>query len=221
MLERTRRHAETFLASLPERPVGVPVEPAVLRERLAVELADDGVPPEQVIDELVAGVEPGLVASAGPRYFGFVTGQALPAAMAADWLAAAWDQNAFMLRLLARRRRRRGGRRGLVARRCSACPTGERRLRHRRADGQRDVPGGSAQQGARAAGWDVARDGLIGAPPLTVIAGEEAHATIFSALRFIGLAPRDAVAVDDQGAMDPAALGARAAPRSSARRRAT
>ena len=75
--------------------MGVPVDPAVLREKLAVELTDDGVPAEQVIDELVAGVEPGLVASAGPRYFGFVTGQALPAARAADWLAATWDQNAF------------------------------------------------------------------------------------------------------------------------------
>src|SRR4051812_50130198 len=95
MLDRVRAHAEAFLTSLPERPVGVPVEPDVLRARLAVELTDDGVPAEEVIDDLVAGVEPGLVASAGPRYFGFVTGQALPAARAADWLAAAWGQKAF------------------------------------------------------------------------------------------------------------------------------
>ena len=57
---------------------------------------DDGVARRAVIDELVAGAEPGLVASAGPRYFGFVTGGALPAALAADWLASAWDQNAHM-----------------------------------------------------------------------------------------------------------------------------
>src|SRR4051812_50027052 len=95
MLDRVRDHAEAFLTSLPDRPVAMPVEPSVLRERLAVPLTDDGVPAEQVIDDLVAGVEPGLVASAGPRYFGFVTGQALPAARAADWLAAAWGQNAL------------------------------------------------------------------------------------------------------------------------------
>src|SRR3954454_19616126 len=95
MLDRVQRHAEAYLASLPERPVGVPVEPDVLRARLAVALTDDGVPAERVIDELVAGVDPGRVASAGPRYFGFVTGQALPVARAADWLAATWDQNAF------------------------------------------------------------------------------------------------------------------------------
>src|SRR5689334_15698891 len=95
MFDQVKRYADAYLASLADRPVGVPVEPSVLRERLAVELTDAGVAPEQVIDELVAGVEPGLVASAGPRYFGFVTGQALPAARAADQLAAVWDQNAF------------------------------------------------------------------------------------------------------------------------------
>src|SRR4051812_43489968 len=95
MLQRVHDHAEAYLTSLDDRPVGVPVDPAVLREKLAVELTDEGVPAEQVIDELVAGVDPGLVASAGPRYFGFVTGQALPAARAADWLAATWDQNAL------------------------------------------------------------------------------------------------------------------------------
>ena len=58
------------------------------------------------------------------------------------------------------------------------------------------------------AGWDVVRDGLIGAPPLTIVAGEEAHATIFTALRFIGLGMDTArlVAVDSQGAIDPDAL---------------
>src|SRR5918995_509065 len=90
------RHAEAFLASLPERPVGPPADPDALRAALGQELPDEGVAPERVIDELVAGADAGLVASAGPRYFGFVTGGALPAALAADWLAATWDQNAHM-----------------------------------------------------------------------------------------------------------------------------
>src|SRR6185436_16511149 len=96
MIERALHHARAYLDSLPDRPVGPPVDPAALRAALGLELADDGVDPEVVIDELVAGADPGIVASAGPRYFGFVTGGALPAALAADWLASAWDQNAHM-----------------------------------------------------------------------------------------------------------------------------
>jgi glutamate/tyrosine decarboxylase-like PLP-dependent enzyme len=95
MLDAVFRHADAYLAGLDERPVGVPVAPEVLRARLAGPLPETGVAAERVLDELVAGVDPGLVASAGPRYFGFVTGQALPAARAADMLAAVWDQNAF------------------------------------------------------------------------------------------------------------------------------
>src|SRR3954451_24826 len=91
LLARAARHAETFLAGLPERPVDARGEPAALR----VPLPDEGLPAAMVIDELVAAADPGLVASAGPRYYGFVTGGALPAALAADWLAAAWDQNGF------------------------------------------------------------------------------------------------------------------------------
>src|SRR4051794_4172632 len=206
MLNRVQRHAQAYLASLPERPVGVPVEPDVLRAELAVELTDDGVPPERVLDELVAGVEPGLVASAGPRYFGFVTGQALPVARAADWLAATWDQNAFsyvsspaaavveevaerwLLDVL-----------GLPSTASVGFVTGAQMA---------NVTCLAAARNAMLSrlGWDVAERGLIGAPPLPVIAGAEAHATIFSALRLIGLAPPTLVPADDQGALRELAL---------------
>src|SRR4051794_6829970 len=96
MIERAFEHAQAFLRSLPDRPVGPPVDPDALRAALGRELPDERVPAEQVIDELVASAEPGIVASAGPRYFGFVTGGALPAALAADWLTSVWDQNAHM-----------------------------------------------------------------------------------------------------------------------------
>src|ERR1700742_57164 len=90
LLERTLRHAGTYLAGLEERHVGAVADPAGLR----IALTDEGVDANQVVDELVAAAEPGLVASPGPRYFGSVPGGALPAALAADWLAATWDQNA-------------------------------------------------------------------------------------------------------------------------------
>ena len=144
-----------------------------------------------MIDELVAGADPGIVASAGPRYFGFVTGGALPAALAADWLASAWDQNAHMwvgspaasvveevvedwvLSLL-----------GLPSTASVGLVTGAQMANVTCLAVARDVV-------LERAGWDAASQGLIGAPPVTVIAGAEAHATIFSALRMIGLG-RDA-----------------------------
>jgi glutamate/tyrosine decarboxylase-like PLP-dependent enzyme len=208
MLERTLRHAEAFLASLPDRPVGPGVDHDALRAALGHELTEEGVPAEQVIDELVEGADPGIVASAGPRYFGFVTGGALPAALAADWMTSTWDQNAHMwigspaasvveevvedwvLSLL-----------GLPESASVGLVTGAQMANVTCLAVARDHV-------LKQAGWDAANQGLIGAPPLTVIAGVEAHATVFSALRLLGLG-RDAahlVACDDQGAMDPDAL---------------
>src|SRR3954467_14376485 len=90
LLARASKHAVAFLEGLPERHAGAVADPEALR----IALSAEGVDAAAVIDALVAPVEPGLVASPGPRYFGFVTGGALPAALAADWLTAAWDQNA-------------------------------------------------------------------------------------------------------------------------------
>jgi hypothetical protein len=93
LLDRARNHAIRFLESLDERPVHRHPTPEAMRDRLDRPLAQRGEDPASVIDALVEAVEPGLVATAGPRYFGFVIGGALPAALAADWLASAWDQN--------------------------------------------------------------------------------------------------------------------------------
>ncbi|HWK29422.1 MAG TPA: pyridoxal-dependent decarboxylase [Solirubrobacter sp.] len=204
MLDRTLHHAEAFLSSLPERRVGHRAAPDALR----VELTDDGVDPAQVLDELVAAADPGIVATAGPRYFGFVTGGVLPAALAADWMTSVWDQNAhlwigspaasvveevvegWVLSLL-----------GLPATASVGIVTGAQMANVTCLAAARDTV-------LKRAGWDAASQGLIGAPPLTVIAGAEAHATIFSALRMLGLGREGArlVAVDDQGAMLPDAL---------------
>ena len=180
MLERVARHAQAYLDSVGERPVGVPVDPETLRAALAMPLPEEGVAPEQVIDELVAGVDPGLVASAGPRYFGFVTGGALPAALAADWMAAAWDQNGFsyvsspaaavveevvegwLLDVL-----------GLPSTASVGLVTGAQMANATCLAAARNTV-------LEQAGWDVVRDGLIGAPPITIVAGAEAHATVFT-----------------------------------------
>lgn len=208
MLDPVLRHAEAFLASLDERPVGPPVDAEMLRARLSVPLQDEPLAVAQVIDELVEGVDPGLVANAGPRYFGFVTGQALPAARAADMLASVWDQNAFsyvsspaaavveevaerwVLDVL-----------GLPTTASVGFVTGAQMA-------NATCLAVARNEVLARLGWDAVRDGLIGAPPLRVIAGAEAHATVFSALRFVGLGADTAELVDatPQGALDVEAL---------------
>ena len=90
-LDRAAAHARAWLDGLPERHVGPAGTPA-----LDGPLPEEGTDPAAVIEALAAGAEPGLVASSGPRYFGFVTGGTLPAALAADWLTSAWDQNTML-----------------------------------------------------------------------------------------------------------------------------
>ncbi len=94
VLDDAARLAHQFLDSLPSRPVGATAGIDALRARLTRPLGEAGEDPSRVIEDLARDVEPGLIASAGPRYFGFVIGGALPVALAADWLTSAWDQNA-------------------------------------------------------------------------------------------------------------------------------
>jgi glutamate/tyrosine decarboxylase-like PLP-dependent enzyme len=207
-LETAVAHARTYLASLDDRPVGAAATAAAVRDALGTYLPEHGEAPVDVIDALAAGVEPGLVASAGPRYFGFVVGGALPAALAADWLVSAWDQcatfhamspagaaveeitAAWILDLLALPPKASVG---FVTGGQSANTTCLAAARH---------------AVLARAGWDVERDGLIGAPPMRIVCGEQTHATIHTALRLLGLGSDTAVRVraDDQGRMDPDAL---------------
>src|SRR3712207_1564909 len=94
LLSHAVAHAAEFLEGLPERRVAPTVTAEELREGLGGPLPEDPLEPGQVVADLVRAADPGLMATAGGRFFGFVIGGSLPAALAADWLASAWDQNA-------------------------------------------------------------------------------------------------------------------------------
>ena len=187
VLTDAARLGREFVDGLAERSVGASAGVSELLERLARPLTAAGEDPRTVIAELAADVEPGLVASAGPRYFGFVVGGALPAAVAADWLTAAWDQN--------------GG--GAITAPALAV------VEAVAADWVRELLGLPADCGVgfvtgcqmahvtclaaarhavlADAGWNVEADGLQGAPGLRVVAGADAHITIPRACRILGL----------------------------------
>src|SRR5438045_9754588 len=94
VLDRAAELAKQYLAGLADRPVGPEVDLGALRDALGGPLPETGEDPTSVIERLCRDVEPGLIASAGPRFFGFVIGGSHPVAVAADWLTSAWDQNA-------------------------------------------------------------------------------------------------------------------------------
>jgi len=177
--------ARRFLAGVADRPVGSAATPAELTAALGGPLPEDGVDAARVVADLARAADPGIVASAGPRYFGFVVGGSLPAAVGADWLTTAWDQNAGIYVL------------------SPAAAVVE------------DVAAGwlldlAAARTAvlRRASWDVEQRGLFGAPEIEVIVGGDAHVTIFTSLRLLGLgaARVRTVAADEQGRMRPEAL---------------
>src|SRR5688500_9846180 len=95
LLHRAAEAAADYRASLPDRPVQAPAAPDSMLDRFGGPLPRAGTPPEQVVEDLVGAADGGLMSTAGPRYFGFVVGGALPAATAADVLAVGWDQAGF------------------------------------------------------------------------------------------------------------------------------
>jgi glutamate/tyrosine decarboxylase-like PLP-dependent enzyme len=204
LLLHTAGRAADHLAQVGDMPVFP--NPAVLadiRARLST-LADAGADPRVVVDELADVVGPAVVASAGPRYFGFVTGAALPAALGADMLTGAWDQNGYnsltspaaaIMEDIA----------GEWLKDVLHIPSNASFGFVIGAQGANTVSLAAARHHVLAeAGWDVEADGLIGAPRVRVVATGERHATIDRALRFIGLGARslEPVATDAQGRID-------------------
>jgi glutamate/tyrosine decarboxylase-like PLP-dependent enzyme len=208
VLERAAGLGREFLAGVAKRRVAEPVAAETLRQTLGGPLPDLGEDPRVVVETLARGADPGIVASAGPRYFGFVTGGALPAALGADWLTSAWDQTAWkyvaspaasvveeiagrwLVELL-----------GLPPETRVGFTTGA------------TMASFAALAAARSAvlarwGYDVEEQGLGGAPEIAIFAGEAAHATIFAAFQMLGLGRGRVrrVPADEAGRMRPAML---------------
>jgi glutamate/tyrosine decarboxylase-like PLP-dependent enzyme len=181
-----------------------------LRRGLDVPLPEGRTPPEQVVAELARAAEPGIVASAGPRYYGFVVGGGLPAALAADWLTSTWDQNAglYVLSPAAAIVEDVAGRwlldvLGLPAGSSVGFTTGATTA---------NLTAVAAARHAllHGAGWNVADDGLQDAPRMEVVVGEHVHASMLLALRMAGFgrARLHRIPADAEGRMQAPQLAA-------------
>jgi glutamate/tyrosine decarboxylase-like PLP-dependent enzyme len=181
---------------------------ATLRKQLDKPLAEKGLPPPQVIEELARDVQGGLLGSAGGRFFGWVMGGALPAAVGADWLTSAWQQNAglYATAPAAAIVEETVGRwlkdlLGLPAHASFALVTGCQ-MAH--------VTCLAAARNAllREHGWDVEKQGLYSAPPIRILSSTEHHGSFERAVRLLGLGTSHikSLETDDQGRLLPHAL---------------
>jgi glutamate/tyrosine decarboxylase-like PLP-dependent enzyme len=206
LLAETASIAAGYLESLGERRVFPDVTPEELRAALGGPLPEQPVDPREVVTDLAAAAEPGVVALGTGRYFGFVIGGALPAAIAADWLTTIWDQNAglyvggpsasvveqvtreWILDLL-----------GLPDDASIGFVTGTQ-MAH--------VTGLAAGRFhvLDEVGWDVGQAGLQGAPQVRVLAGAKRHITLDRALRLLGLGAPTVIEADEEGRMRADAL---------------
>jgi glutamate/tyrosine decarboxylase-like PLP-dependent enzyme len=208
LLRRTADLAADFLDTLDDRPICPEASVEELRAALGGALPDGPSDPLDVVEALAAAAEPGIVGIPSGRYFGFVIGGAVPAALAADWLTSAWDQNAGLVV---------GGPAAAVVEEVAG-------------EWLKDLLGIPASTSfsfvtgcqlahvtclaaARHAvlervGWDVESDGLAGSPPIAVVTGGKRHITIDRALRLLGLGNRCAerLEVDGEGRMQVGAL---------------
>ncbi|MEV6400160.1 pyridoxal-dependent decarboxylase [Streptomyces sp. NPDC051907] len=205
-LHQAYEHAVRWLASLADRPVPARASVDESVRALGAELPDRPSAPADVVELLARACEPGLTAFPSGRFYGFVVGGGEPAALAADWLVSAWDQNAVMrtvspahtaaediagawlLDLL-----------GLPAQSAVGFTTGATMANFTCLAAGRDAV-------LRRAGWNVARDGLVGGPPVHVVAGAGRHMAVDLALRYLGLGEPRLAEADEQGRVRPDAL---------------
>ena len=201
ILERVLDEATAFLDGLPDRRVAARTDVNGVAAALRRPLSDEGAEPLEVIEELIAGAEPGVLAIPSGRFFGWVMGGVLPATLAADWLTSTWDQNSgllvsspaaagaewvaseWLLDLI-----------GLPPTSAVGFVTGAMMANF-------TCLAAARHEVLRRVGWNVERDGLHGGPQVAVVVGEERHETVDVALRFLGLGEARGIVVpaDDQG----------------------
>ena len=186
-LEAAVRQSIDHLENLDRRPVAATVSLDTLRQRLGKPFADNGIEPDQVVKELVEDVTGGIVGSASGRYFAGVIGGTLPAALAADWLASAWDQNAVLYAT---------GPAAAIAEEAIGAwlkeifglPEGASFALVTGCQMAHATCLASARHALlRKHGWDVERRGLFGAPPIRILSGRERHGSTARAIRLLGL----------------------------------
>jgi glutamate/tyrosine decarboxylase-like PLP-dependent enzyme len=214
LLNDVAARASTYLQDLQRRNVAPDPDAVAQLDALDGALPDASCDPHEVIELLDRYGSPATMAQAGPRFFGFVMGGALPVALAANWLASAWDQNTGLYNITpATARIEQTALRwlldllGLPASCGGAFVTGA------------TVANFVALAAARHAvlmrvGWKVEADGLFGAPPIQVVIGAEAHPTLIKSLGLLGLGRSRVVRVpvDAQGRMRVDALPRLSAP---------
>ncbi len=199
LLRRAHEHAAAFLRAMPERHVGARASRDELMAALRVPMSQAGEEPGTVLDALASQGDRGALASAGPRYFGFVIGGSLPVALAADWLVSTWDQNP-----------------GIYATSpvSSVIEDVAREWLLELFDLPRESSLGfvtgcqmanftalaAARHGVlRRAGWNVEEEGLAGAPRINLVTSAESHVTIDVAMRYLGFGTRALLRVETDG----------------------
>ncbi|MFC7789748.1 pyridoxal phosphate-dependent decarboxylase family protein [Microbacterium sp. MAHUQ-60] len=207
-LDAAHRRASEFLRGVDDRPVWPRAGLDAMLAAFGGPLSEDGAEPAAVIEEIASRAEPGLVAIPGGRFFGFVIGGTHPAALGADWLVSAWDQNSgsatltpatvamervagqWMLELL-----------GLPAEASVGFVTGGQLANFSCLNAARNAV-------LARAGWNIAAQGLRSSPATRVVVGADRHSSVDRALRFLGVGSDEMTVIetDDQGRMRVDAL---------------
>ena len=208
VLDRALAHSLNHFALAEGRPVATTASLQELRQRFTRPLPEAGTDPEQIVDDLARDAEGGLIGSTGGRFFGWVIGGTLPAALAADWLTSAWDQNAVI----------------------HACGPAEAVIEEVTGAWLKELFGlpqsasfafvtgtqtahvtclaAARHRVLKQAGWDVEEDGLAGAPPIRVITSSERHGSVDRAVRLLGFGKRSIIGLpcNQAGQLEPAEL---------------